>query len=184
MGSLKNHILISMPHMGDSFFGKSVIFICEHDTSGAMGLIINKPFKESNLNNIFEKLYVDDDSLLSLSEEIYFGGPVLIERGIILHTTDYKSEGTVRISDEFAITSQKTILKELQNQSISQYKLILGHAGWSSGQLEREIENGDWLLQSTTQDFVFKVPADQMWPQDVGSIGVDLDPVSGIGGQA
>ena len=66
MGSLKNHILISMPHMGDSFFGKSVIFICEHDTSGAMGLIINKPFKESNLNNIFEKLYVDDDSLLSL----------------------------------------------------------------------------------------------------------------------
>ena len=67
---------------------------------------------------------------------------------------------------------------------IPEYKLILGHAGWSSGELEREIENGDWLLQSTTRDFVFKVPADQMWRQAVGSIGVDLDPVSGIGGQA
>ena len=109
---------------------------------------------------------------------------MLIERAIILHTTDYKSDGTVRISDEFAITSQKTILKELQYQSIPHYKLILGHAGWSSGQLEREIENGDWLLQSTTRDFVFKVPADQMRRQAVGSIGVDLDPVSGIGGQA
>lgn len=173
-----------MPHMQDLFFGRSVIFICEHDTEGAMGLIINKPFKEPDLNNLFEKLYVDGDSLFSLSEDIYFGGPVLLERCIILHSADFKSEGTIRISDEFAITSQKTILKKLQNQSIILHKPILGHAGWSSGQLEREIENGDWLLQSSTQDFVFKIPADQMWRQAAGSIGMDLDTISSIGGQA
>ena len=115
---------------------------------------------------------------------IYFGGPVLLERCIILHSADFKSEGTIRISDEFAITSQKTILKKLQNQSIILHKLILGHAGWSAGQLEREIENGDWLLQSSTQDFVFKIPADQMWRQAAGSIGMDLDTISSIGGQA
>ena len=74
--------------------------------------------------------------------------------------------------------------KELQNQSNTRHKLILGHAGWSPGQLEREIENGDWLLQSTTQDFVFEVPADQMWQQAAGSIGMDVGDISGIGGQA
>ncbi len=173
-----------MPHMGDPFFGKSVVFICEHNTDGAMGLIINKPFKEPNLNDLFEKLYIDDDSLLSLSVDIYFGGPVLLERGIILHCADFESEGTIGISNDFAITSQKTILKELQNQSNMRHKLILGHAGWSPGQLEREIENGDWLLQSTTQDFVFEVPADQMWQQAAGSIGMDVGDISGIGGQA
>ena len=43
MNSLKNHLLISVPHMNDDIFGRSVIYICEHNLEGAMGLIINKP---------------------------------------------------------------------------------------------------------------------------------------------
>ena len=51
---------------------------------------------------------------------------------------------------------------------------MLGHAGWSAGQLEREIENGDWLIQNTTSDFVFNVPPKQMWAQANKSLGMDL----------
>ena len=47
MNSLKNHLLISVPHMNDDIFGRSVIYICDHTLEGAMGLIINKP-----MNNI------------------------------------------------------------------------------------------------------------------------------------
>ena len=61
---------------------------------------------------------------------------------------------------------------------------MLGHAGWGSRQLEREIENGDWLLQSTTSDFVFNMPEDQMWKQAAGSLGMDLGHSPGIGGHA
>ena len=45
MNTLKNHLLISVPHMNDTLFGKSVVYICEHNTEGAMGLIINKSIK-------------------------------------------------------------------------------------------------------------------------------------------
>ena len=38
----KNHFLISMPHMVDVFFSKSIIYLCEHEPDGAMGVIINK----------------------------------------------------------------------------------------------------------------------------------------------
>ena len=55
MGSLKNQILISMPHMSDPYFSKSVIYICEHNKEGAMGIIINKQFKEPDLIDIFDK---------------------------------------------------------------------------------------------------------------------------------
>ena len=61
---------------------------------------------------------------------------------------------------------------------------MLGHAGWAAKQLEREIENGDWLMQSTTPDFVFNLSTDQMWRQAAGSLGMDLGSFEAMGGQA
>ena len=49
MNSLKNHFLISVPHLKDPFFEKSVVYLCEHDKKGAMGLIINKTIKKNNI---------------------------------------------------------------------------------------------------------------------------------------
>ena len=42
MGTLENHILISMPHLKDPYFNESIVLICEHSKDGALGLIINK----------------------------------------------------------------------------------------------------------------------------------------------
>ena len=57
MGSLKNQILISMPHMNDPFFSKSVVYICEHGNGGAMGMIINKNLDAPELREIFDKFF-------------------------------------------------------------------------------------------------------------------------------
>lgn len=43
MQSLENQLLIAMPSLGDSYFNKTVTYICEHNDEGAMGLIINSP---------------------------------------------------------------------------------------------------------------------------------------------
>ena len=154
MGSLKNQILISMPHMTDPFFSKSVVYICEHNQQGALGIIINKKFKSPELKDIFDKLYIGDDAIHSFVNDIYFGGPVLLEKGIVLHDARYTSDGTISLSKTISITSKQDILKELQLKEDMPFKLMLGHSGWSPGQLEREIENGDWLMQSTTADFI------------------------------
>ena len=184
MGTLKNQILISMPHMSDPYFSRSVVYICEHNKEGAMGLIINKQFKEPDLVNVLEKMYIGDDAINSLVKEFFFGGPVLLERGIVLHSKEYATNGTINLSNEFSMTSQKDVLRELQNKPDILFKLMLGHSGWSAGQLEREIENGDWLMQSTNPDFVFNVKPGQMWQQASSSLGMDLGPSMGIGGQA
>mgnify|MGYP003302655714 CR=1 FL=1 len=39
MGTLENHILISMPHLKDPYFNESIVLICEHSKDGALGLI-------------------------------------------------------------------------------------------------------------------------------------------------
>ena len=52
MNDFSNHFLISMPHMSDPFFHKSLIYICEHDNEGAMGVIINKTMSSQNVQDI------------------------------------------------------------------------------------------------------------------------------------
>ena len=184
MGSLKNQILISMPHMNDPFFSKSVVYICEHGNSGAMGMIVNKNLDAPELREIFDKLFKIEKPFNMVKSNTFFGGPVLLEKGIILHHSDYLSPKSISISKSVSLTSDQGALEDLRREEKVPFKLMLGHAGWSAGQLEREIENGDWLIQSTTSDFIFNLPPDQMWEYAAKSIGLDTDSSLGISGQA
>ena len=95
-----------MPHMTDPFFSKSVIYICEHNSSGAMGIIVNKQFNELKLNGTIEEVLIKEDSLKDMLNDIYFGGPVLLDKGIVLHHSCYMSDSSVAISQSIAITSK------------------------------------------------------------------------------
>ena len=85
MRNLSNHFLVSMPQISDPIFGETIIYICSHDKSGAMGLIINKKINELDLkqetNEILKqtKLYN-----IKPTPNVYFGGPVDLNMGIIL----------------------------------------------------------------------------------------------------
>ncbi|MBT6709866.1 MAG: YqgE/AlgH family protein [Candidatus Marinimicrobia bacterium] len=174
-----------MPHMQDPYFGRSVILICEHNKDGTMGLIINKPFEGPEIQDLFENLFTKEEDFLQLIPKIFFGGPVLVERGIVLHPTTYQTDGTVKLSKDFSMTSNREILQDIAiKKGPSLYKLMLGHAGWASNQLEREIENGDWLLQSATSDYIFNTPVNDQWDSAVNSFGIDMSHISGRGGVA
>ena len=178
-------MLISMPHLQDPYFGQGIVLICEHSNDGAMGLIINKPFEEPELRVLFQKLPEDQDKIIKIIQKVYFGGPVQIERGIIVHSCSYKNQDTIKISDEFSITSSHKILQDIAGDNgPEKYKLILGHSGWEAGQLEQEIENGDWLMQSTSYNFVFNTEESKMWKIAAGSFGVETSQISGLGGSA
>ena len=53
--NLTHHFLIAMPGLNDEFFGKSVVYVCEHSPRGALGLIVNKP-SDLKLEDLFDKL--------------------------------------------------------------------------------------------------------------------------------
>ena len=184
MGSLKNQILISMPHMNDPFFSKSVVYICEHGNGGAMGMIINKNLDAPELRGIFDEFFKLEKSFNTIKSSTFFGGPVLLKKGIILHHSDYLSPKSISISKSVSLTSDKSALEDLEREEKVPFKLMLGHAGWSAGQLEKEIENGDWLIQSTTSDFIFNLPSNQMWEYAAKSIGLDISSSLGTSGQA
>ena len=184
MGSLKNQILISMPNINDPFFSKSVVYICEHGNGGAMGVIINKNLDAPELREIFDKFFKVEKHYNMIKSNTFFGGPVLLEKGIILHHSDYSSPKSISISKSVSLTSDKGALEDLKREEKGPFKLMLGHAGWSRAQLEIQIENADWVIQDTTSDFIFNLPPNQMWEYAAKSIGLYINSSLGTSGQA
>ena len=94
MENFSNNFLISMPHLNDSIFEKSLIYICDHNNSGAMGIIINKPMHSKNVQNILIEIGLEQ---LKPTMDIYYGGPVQMDMGMILHDHKYQTKGTIKL---------------------------------------------------------------------------------------
>ena len=168
--------------MKDPLFEKTVIFICEHDKHGAMGLIINK---EINKKDVLFSNQENDKGLIQVlnKNNLFIGGPVLTDRILFLHTNKNMDE-SISINKEVSVSSDIDTLKSMVNTNNQQYKLFLGHSGWSKGQLEREIENGDWLIQKSINSLIFEKKIDHIWGEATKSLGIEINDISNITGQS
>ena len=184
MSSLLNQIIIAAPHMMDNLFSKSVIFICEHNSNGAVGLIINKRLDAVLSSQIYGDLNKKVGGNLDQSSPLYIGGPVSVERGIMLHDKKILLNSSIEVSKNLFMSSHLDVLKMAHKNSKCSYKFMMGYSGWSSGQLENELENGDWIIQDTSADFVFNCKDDQMWKMAIGSYGFDISNLSSHGAKA
>ena len=101
--SLSGHLLVATPQMTDPRFKRAVIFICQHDTKAAMGLVINKPNTDLSFKKLAEHLNLDQ-SCLDSEEPVYTGGPVEPQRGYILHTDDQMLPETIPIANGICLS--------------------------------------------------------------------------------
>jgi len=182
MKNLNNQILIAMPHMQDDRFKKSVVLIFEHNSQGATGLVINKQIDEEISLDIIiglnEKMGVEIDN----KTPIYNGGPLSPEKGIVLHDNKTLSNHFVEISEKLFISNHIDSIIKAQSIGRCNYKLMLGYAGWSSKQLDSEIENGDWMIQETFSDLIFNKGGERVWRLAINSLGAEVSDISTHGG--
>lgn len=180
-------LLVAMPGMGDPRFSRSVVFLCAHGEDGAMGLIVNKPAPELELDSLLEQLSIPtgEDSGAG-SKPIHFGGPVEGGRGFVLHSKDYVSDGTtLEVDDRFGMTATIDILKAMATgDGPSRSIVALGYAGWGPGQLESEIAQNGWLVVDAGPELVFGPDDDGKWLAAIGALGIDPLLLSGAGGRA
>lgn len=183
-GYLTGQVLISTPFMTDTRFYQSVIYVCGHDENGAMGFIINKPLPSIMFEDLLDQLNITHpDPLKELP--IYYGGPVEVGRGFVLHGPDYNHAATVGINEDFAITATLEILRDIAyGEGPRQCALMLGYTGWSSGQLESELQENQWLVLRGKKEFVFESPTDDMWISAYHQLGIDPGHMSMDSGHA
>ena len=184
-GFLEGKLLIAMPGMADPRFEKSVIFMCEHSSDSAMGLIINKPIAGLSFHDLMAKFEID---VIPGSAEtpILFGGPVQMGRGFVLHTADYTNpQTTLSLTDKFSLTASIDVLRAIaQGHGPKKSILALGYAGWGVGQIESEIMANGWIHCDADEKLVFDTNYNAKWTTALAKLGADISGLSAEAGRA
>lgn len=183
--NLEGRYLVAMPGMGDPRFEETLVFMCAHSESGAMGLIVNKPVPDLRFSALVDQLGLDAPTEIP-DHSVYYGGPVENGRGFVLHSPDYLLEDTsVEVTDSVALTATVDIIRAIAEGGGPQNHLLaLGYAGWAPNQLETEIQSNGWLVLDGADDFVFSGAPDQSWSRAFDVLGVDRRLLSGEAGRA
>ena len=180
--NLSNQFLLAMPHLDDSYFGKSLIYICQHDRNGSMGFIVNKPLNNNSSNPLLNELKLTN---LIPKPLIYICGPVNLKSAMILHDNNYVLSNTIKLSDNISLTSNKQILSDIRKgKGPDFFRLGLGYSGWIKGQLEQEIKNGDWLVLPMSSELIFNISDEKKWDYACQQIGIDINKISKNSGLA
>ena len=175
MMNLQNHLLIAMPNMGDDYFQRSVIYICEHSDKGTMGLVLNQP-TDLSIAELVAKLHFMMSSDRTFPDKcVLAGGPVNGEHGFILHTpTDHPFQHSFKITDRIILTTSADIIDTFGTPNAPEkYLVALGCAAWTPNQLEREIAENSWLVMPMDERIMFETPYEERWIEAQKALGFD-----------
>lgn len=172
--SLVGQLLVAMPGMPDPRFAKTVIYVCAHNTDGAMGLVVNRALDTLTFPALLEQLGIEVRLPRHRGISVHFGGPVETGRGFVLHTPDYVRDGTLVVDGQVALTATLDILRAIATGAGPRHHLLaLGYAGWGPGQLDSEIRANGWLLVPADEDLVFDLDLDGKWRRAMAKLGID-----------
>jgi len=183
-GYLAGHLLVAMPGMQDPRFAHTVVCLCAHSAEGAMGLVVNRPLAGLVFDDLLRQLGIEP---LPPRRRIPMlaGGPVEGSRGFVLHTDDWKTEGSMPVRHGLALTASLDILKAVaEGGGPRRCLLALGYAGWAPGQLEDEIQRNAWLSVPADETLVFREDRSGIWEAALAKLRVDPALLSGTAGHA
>lgn len=171
---LTDHFLISMPGMMDPVFSKCLMYICEHNDQGALGLVVNRPIA-MNLAAMLGEVGIDYSSREDLEKvPVYFGGPVEMERGFVLHEPAGQWQSTIAVAEGLGLTTSRDILESIgQGRGPHKILVALGYAGWAPGQIEHELSQNAWLSTRASGGILFGIPPEERLSAALRMLGVD-----------
>jgi len=183
--SLRGRFLLATPGMGDPRFRFGVIYIVNHDDSGAMGIVLNKGKKGLRMSELLDQIGIDGDVRVA-DTPVLSGGPVDLDRGFVLHSLDwFRPDSSLKLSETLSLTSTKDVLRALVSDNApSRAVLAIGYAGWGPGQLEAELSDNAWLVADADEAIIFDPDLAGKWNGLLSDMGIDPSHLSYGGGRA
>lgn len=150
---------------GDISFGRSVIYITEHnETTGTVGFVLNKR-TDYKLSDLIPEIEIDFD--------LYAGGPVETQNLYFLHKIPEVLPKSIEISSGVYWGGDFNRLEsELKQGTIpsDKIKFFLGYSGWRPFQLEGEIETESWIVCENNWN-IFKQNDASTWKEKLTDLG-------------
>ena len=167
--SLAPGLLLAAPALNDPQFQRAVVLLVRHDEEGAFGLIVNLRL------DLTVRLICEDVGLTwpkAPSPQVFYGGPVSPQQGFVLHPSDARLPEAEPVGDGLAFTTARAALEAWTRQPEAPWRLIIGYAGWGSGQLDAELARGDWVPAPLDVDALLSQPAESLWQGAFAALGV------------
>ena len=177
--------LMSSPFTTSPAFAQTVVFICAYSPKeGTMGIVINrhiaKPTPKELLNQLGIKTMPTSNNF-----SITAGGPIENAHGLVLHTNDWKGKESVYVTKQIKLSTSLDILRDLsEGHGPSKALLALGHANWSPGQLEEELNNNLWYVAPCQESILYNKNFKNKWSDCYKSILTNPRKLSLYSGEA
>lgn len=154
--SLTGQLLLASPTLADPNFQRTVVLVGVHSEDGAMGVVLNRP-SETAVNDAVPQLEgtVEQDP-------VYVGGPV--QPGSIILLAEFLDPAPIGllVVGRIGFPAPETDIEELTDAT-ERRRVFAGYAGWSGGQLEAELEQGDWIVHPALPEDIFTEIPEQLW---------------------
>ncbi|UFT00167.1 YqgE/AlgH family protein [Nocardia huaxiensis] len=140
-------LLVSATDLTEPSFRRTVVYIVEHNDAGSLGVVLNRP-SDTAVADVLPQ-WAD---LAADPRTLYIGGPVKRDAALCLATMKVgvaftgvpglrRVDGRVALVD---LDSDPDTIEPL----VEGLRIFAGYAGWTFGQLEGELDRGDWIVLS------------------------------------
>ena len=157
MESLRGKLLLAAPTLIDPNFRRSVVLVSEHNDEGAMGVVLNRP-SPVTVGEAVPQLAdaVDTDNA------VFVGGPVQPTSIVFLGEFIEPDLASLLVFGRIGFPAADTAIDELA-EATERTRVFAGYAGWGPGQLDDELENGDWFVEPALPADVFTDEPEALW---------------------
>ena len=159
-------LLIADPFLKDPNFKRSVVFLCEHQSEGSFGFLLNKTYEYS-----LKDLVQDAEGL---EIPVYFGGPVQTDTIHFLHQYPDLIQGGYEVIDGIYWGGNFELLKVLvESNKIDprRIRFIAGYCGWLPDEFTKDLKQNLWWVSDGNKDIVFDENADEAWGHALSHMG-------------
>ena len=157
--SLTGQLLLASPALRDPNFTRTVVLIGAHSEEGAMGVVLNRP-----------SAVAIDDAVPQLSaavdgdDRVFVGGPVQPESLVLLAEFVDPGPAGLLVLGRIGFPAPDADIQPLA-EATSRGRVFAGYAGWGEGQLDAELEQGDWILDAAQPQDVFSEAPEELWSE-------------------
>lgn len=157
--SLTGQLLLASPALRDPNFTRTVVLIGAHSEEGAMGVVLNRP-----------SAVAIDDAVPQLSaavdgdDRVFVGGPVQPESLVLLAEFVDPGPAGLLVLGRIGFPAPDADIEALA-EATSRGRVFAGYAGWGEGQLDAELEQGDWILDAAQPQDVFSEAPEELWSE-------------------
>jgi putative transcriptional regulator len=159
-GPAAGMLLLSSPALVDPNFVNTVILLLDADEDGALGVVLNRPSPVPVV-----AVLADWSERVAEPEVLFQGGPVSPEGALavaLLRDRHAVPEGVRPVTDRLGIVDLDAPVESFDG-TVEGVRIFAGYAGWGAGQLDDEIERGDWYVVPALPPDPFGADQSDLW---------------------